>query len=124
MVPAAQQLLATVPGACSRAAEVPGERPGQVRGPHEARGVAQRGLHDDRLGAIAAPGQLVLKGIAGRCEQQLTGLGEAATDDERAWVDGGGEVGDADAEPLPDLAEQLDGRVIALLGQLGDQRAR
>src|SRR5919112_1583526 len=46
--------------------------------------------------------------VARGADQRVGGAGAAAADDEAGRVQGGGEVGDADPEPLPDVLEQLD----------------
>ena len=60
-----------------------------------------------RLGPVAATGEVATEGLAGRVEQQVARGADPAADDERARVERGREVGDADAEPLADLGEQL-----------------
>jgi hypothetical protein len=64
------------------------------------------------------------EGVAGGADQQVVGGRDAAADHEAGRVEGRGEVGDADAEPLADVLEQFDAHRVALAGQLGDERSR
>ena len=65
-------------------------------------------------GPVAATGQRPPERLAGRAEQQFTGVRHPAADDEQPRVERGGEVREADAEPAPDVLEQLDRARVAL----------
>ncbi len=64
-----------------------------------------------------------LEGVPGGADEQVVGGRDTAADHEAGGVEGGGEVGDADAEPLADVLEELHAHRVALAGQLGDHRA-
>src|SRR5690349_11490584 len=95
---------------------------GQVGGADEPRLVAQPGRDDLRLGAVATSGEPTAEVLTCRAEQQLAGRGHATADDEGAGVERCREVGDADAEPVADLGEQLRGGGVTVAGGLGDDR--
>lgn len=105
------------------AAEAAGDEPGQVGGADHAGLGAQLGLGDPGLRTVAATGEVTAEGIPCRADQQVVGGADTPADDEAGGIEGGGEIGDADAEPLADVLEQFDTHGVALAGQLGDEWA-
>src|SRR5437764_687546 len=71
---------------------------------------------------VAAARERVRERVACGREQQVTGLGDAATDDEASGVEDRGQVGHALPEPAPDLVETVDRGGVALLCRAGDDR--
>jgi len=99
-------------------------RRGEVGRADHGRLGAELGAHYAGFGAVARPVSWPLERVArGGEEQVVGGRDTTAADHEAGRVEGGGEVGDADAEPLADVLEQLDAHRVALTGQLGDHRA-
>ena len=69
-------------------------------------------------GADAAQ-DVLLRGLAGRAEQQLARrAARAAADDDDVGIEGVDDVGDADAQPLADDAQALQAGLLAALGGL------
>ncbi len=64
---------------------------------------------------------MAFEGVAGGVDQEVVGGADTASDDEAGGVERGGQVGDADAEPLADVLEEFDAHRIALAGQFGDE---
>src|SRR6478736_5943915 len=89
----------------------------------EAGVAAEHGAHDPRLRSVAAARELTAEGLAGRPDELLVGRTDAAPDDEEARVEGRGEVGQPDAQPLADVGEQLARGRVTLAGGLGDEGA-
>src|SRR5690606_29906179 len=118
-------LVALVPldAAALGAAEAAGDQAGEVGGADHAGLGAELGADDVGLGAVAAAGQVALEGVAGGTDEQVVGGRDTAADDEAGRVEGGGQVGDADAEPLADVLEQFDAHGVAVPREFGDHRA-
>src|SRR3954447_5478591 len=95
--------------------------PGQVGRADQPCVVAQLGGDDAGLRPVAAAGELPREGGPRRLEEHVAGRADSTADDEGAGVEGRGQVGDADSEPVPDLAEQLPRGLVALARGLGDQ---
>src|SRR6478735_5890365 len=95
--------------------------PRELGGPDETGIAAEHGAHDPRLRTVAAPRELPAEGLTGRADEHLVGRAHATADDEEAGVEGRGEVGQPDTEPLADVGEQLARGRVALPGGLGDE---
>src|SRR4051812_33171682 len=87
-------------GAASRAASEAG-------GADEPRLAAQRRLPDPRRWPVTPTGQRRRERLAGRRQQQVARVGDAAADDEPARVEDRGDVGEPLAEPAADLLEAV-----------------
>src|SRR5947209_2773262 len=88
----------------------------------QSRRGAELGAHYAGFGAVAAAGELPLERVARGADEQVVGGRDTAADHEAGRVEGGGEVGDSDAEPLADVLEQLDAHRVALAGEFRDHR--
>src|SRR6478735_3716973 len=82
--------------------------PRELGGPDETGIAAEHGAHDPRLRTVAAPRELPAEGLTGRADEHLVGRAHSTADDEEAGVEGRGEVGQPDTEPLAEVGD--DGR--------------
>jgi hypothetical protein len=85
----------------------PSAAPGQVGRSDQARVPAEAGQHDLGEGPMATTREPVMVGGEHRIQQQAAGFRDPAADDEGTRVEDRGEIGQALADPGPDLLRPL-----------------
>src|ERR1700722_2373303 len=89
-----------------------GEVPGQHRGPDGTGADGETSRHDGRHGTESSAVQQASERGAGRLQEQIADRRQSPADHHELRVEGGHEVGDAEAEPPTDVGEHGPGFVV------------